>query len=131
MSVKYPPAINPDKVGTYPAGTKSGAGMFYDDVLEYRVWIHPEAGGADLHQSEDYMYAFATHEEALKFAEKTKGAELPLALVLQTEHINEPRPGVFEHVREERITEWQANWLEGHKRAEESIPEFLVKHKSG
>ena len=37
----------------------SGAGYFYDDVLEYRVWVHPEAGGEDLHDGDDYFLAFA------------------------------------------------------------------------
>ena len=33
----FPIAIDPNQVGKYPAYTKSGAGYFYDDVLEYRV----------------------------------------------------------------------------------------------
>jgi hypothetical protein len=37
----YPNVINPSKVGTYPALVKSGGGYFYDEVLEYRVWVHP------------------------------------------------------------------------------------------
>jgi len=36
--------MNPNKVGTYPALAKSGAGYFYDEILEYRVWIHPADG---------------------------------------------------------------------------------------
>lgn len=31
----YPAAIDPDKVGEYPALTKSGAGYFFDEALEY------------------------------------------------------------------------------------------------
>jgi hypothetical protein len=89
---KYPVAIDPTKVGTYPALTKSGGGYFYDDVLEYRVWITPPAGGADHYQ------AFPTYEEAEEFARKTSGAEKPLVLVRQLEHSNEPKPGVYERV---------------------------------
>lgn len=126
MADKYPPAINRRKVGTYPASAKSGGGYFYDDVLEYRVWIHPEAGGRDVHGGEDYFYAFATYQEALGFCKKTKGAEPPLVLVFQKEHINEPKPGIFEHIRKQRIAEWQPNWLEGSKRNQGSIGQFLT-----
>ena len=34
------------RVGSFPAATKSGGGYFYDEVLEYRVWLHPERGAA-------------------------------------------------------------------------------------
>jgi putative acetyltransferase len=40
----YPSAKNPDLIGTYPALAKSGGGYVWDDVLEYRVWCHPERG---------------------------------------------------------------------------------------
>ncbi len=53
-SSDYPVAVDLDKVGKYPALTKSGGGFVYDDVLEYRVWVHPEG--------DDYYDAFATHE---------------------------------------------------------------------
>ena len=39
---QYPAAVDPIRVGTYSAETKSGAGYFYDDVLEYRVWLNPK-----------------------------------------------------------------------------------------
>jgi len=76
-SAQYPTAIDPKLVGAYPARTKSGAGYFYDDVLEYRVWIHPKGGG------DDYYRAFASYERALDFSRRTSGAEEPLALVRQ------------------------------------------------
>ena len=38
----FPLAVDPERVGSYPVDAKSGAGYFYDDVLEYRVWVHPE-----------------------------------------------------------------------------------------
>lgn len=121
----YPAAIDPDLVGEYPAITHSGGGYFYDDVLEYRVWVHPHAGGEDLHDGDDYYYPFATFEDAAECADETPGAERPLVLVRQRECIGEPTPGVFEHVTAERITEWRVEWLADCKRAATSIPDFL------
>ncbi|CAB3678679.1 GCN5 family acetyltransferase [Achromobacter pestifer] len=121
----HPIAIDPDLVGEYPALTKSGGGYFYDDVLEYRVWVHPHAGGEDLHDGDDYYYAFATFEEATECSDDTPGAERPLVLVRQHESINEPTPGVFEHYATERITEWRVEWLADSKRTPASIPDFL------
>ena len=113
----YPIAVDLAKVGEYPALTKSGGGYFYDDVLEYRVWVHP--GG------DDYYCAFATYEEAKRFSEGTARAEEPLVLVRQLEHVNEPKPSVFEHVKRERITEWRVEWLQGTKRGPDSIRNLL------
>ncbi|VDH00110.1 Uncharacterised protein [Helicobacter pametensis] len=56
----YPSAAYPEKVGIYPAHCHSGSGYFYDDVLEYRVWCHPERGVPDLYEGDDYFHAFAT-----------------------------------------------------------------------
>ena len=101
----FPPAVVPTKVGEYPALTKSGGGFLYDDVLEYRVWCHPEAGAPDERDGEDYFFAFASYDDALAYAKTTPGAEEPLVLVRQIEHVDEPEPGVFIHVKTERITE--------------------------
>ena len=126
----YPTAVDPKQVGWYPAFTKSGAGYFYDDVLEYRVWIHPHAGGEDLYGSDDdYFCAFISYEEALAFSKETAGAEEPLVLIRQDEHINEPEPGKFEHKVGERITEWRVEWLQDSKRQPNSIADFLRKHQ--
>src|SRR4030042_971156 len=103
--------------GQYPGFTKSGGGYFYDDVLEYRVWIHP--GG------DDYFEAFATFEEAARFSEQTEGAEEPLVLVLQREYVNEPEPGRYVHVKADRLTEWRVEWLAESKRGPNSVAEFL------
>ena len=119
-SSAYPVATDPKKVGTYPALAKSGGGYFYDDVLEYRVWITPRSGG------DDHFEAFATYEEAEHFAQRTTGSEKPLVLVRQFEHVNEPRKGVYEHVKGERLTEWVPAWLKGTKRGEDSIAKFLA-----
>ena len=59
-------------------------------MLEYRLWCHPDEGAPDIDGGNDYYYAFASHQEAVAFAETTAGAEEPLALVLQEEHIAEP-----------------------------------------
>ena len=124
---KFPIAVEPAKVGWYPASAKSGAGYFYDDVLEYRVWIHPRDGGPELEEGDANVYfcAFPSYEEALKFSKETPGAEEPLVLVRQIEHINEPQQGKYIHIVGDRVTEWRVEWLEGSKRGPNSIPEFI------
>jgi len=120
----YPVAVDAQKVGSYPSLAKSGAGYFYDDVLEYRVWINPPEGG------DDYYRAFARYEDALAFSKKTLGAEEPLVLILQKQWIDEPKPGEFLVQNEERITEWRVEWLSNSRRIPGSIERFLEKHKS-
>lgn len=121
----YPLAVNPDRVGTYPPDTKSGAGYFYDEVLEYRVWLHPDKGAEHLNGDEDYCVAFAQYEPAEAFAKKTLGSEPPLALVRQLEWIDEPERGHFVPENGDRTTEWQVRWLPDGKRQAESIREFM------
>lgn len=121
----YPAAVDPAKVGTYPALAKSGAGYVWDEVLEYRVWCHPECGAEDQYEGDDYYYAFETYAEAMEFSLATVGAKKPLVLILQREHINEPEPGQYVHVKEERITEWQVEWLLGTRRNANTIPDFF------
>lgn len=125
----YPIAIDPSKVGTYPPDTKSGAGYFYDDVLEYRVWLHPERGAARLNGNKDYFVAFAQYEAAAAFSKNSRGAEEPIVLVRQEEWIDEPRRGQFITRKDERITEWQVKWLPGNKRTYQSIEGFLKNPK--
>lgn len=122
---KYPTAIDLEKVGDYPALCKSGGGYFFDHVLEYRVWCHPENGAPDEFEGEDYYYAFPTYEEALYFAKQTPGSEEPLVLIRQLEWINEPEPGIFEHCTGERLTEWLPEWLNGESRKEGDIERFM------
>jgi hypothetical protein len=121
----YPLAIDVSQVGTYPPDTKSGAGYFYDDVLEYRVWLHPENGAAALNGTHDYFFAFAQYETADAFSKSTPGSEEVIVLVRQREWINEPEHGHFVPEKSERITEWQVKWLKGSKRTDESIREFM------
>jgi putative acetyltransferase len=121
----YPIAIDPLKVGTYSPNTKSGGGYFYDDVLEYRVWLCVHNGAEDLNDGSDYYYAFAQWEYANEFSKSKKGAEEPLALVRQREWIEEPQPGHYIPHKDERVTEWQVKWLANDKRGSDSISGFL------
>jgi hypothetical protein len=127
-SSQFPVAVDPARVGTFPGSTKSGAGYFYDEVLEYRVWLHPERGARRLAGDADYFAAFAQHETASAYAKQTSGAEQPLVLVRQRESVNEPTPGTFEWNKTERLTEWQVQWLQDSHREPNSIPDFLAAH---
>ena len=126
---EYPTAFDPKRVGTFDAECDAGGGYVWDEVLEYRVWLHPEHGAPDEFKGENYFKAFATYEDALKFYESVDGieggAEQPLALILQKEHLNEPEAGVYEHVKEPRIAEWSVELLRRPKRTENTIPDFL------
>ena len=124
-SSAYPVAADPSRIGTYSPDAHSGAGYFYDEVLEYRVWLHPENGATPLNGRNDYFVAFAQYEVAEAFSKRTSGSELPLVLVRQVEWIDEPERGHFVPRKEERITEWQTQWLAGDKRTPNSIAEFL------
>src|SRR6516162_8521122 len=103
--MRYPDALDPSLVGTYPASAHAGGGYVWDEVLEYRVWCHPERGAPDEADGSDYYYPFASHEEAAGFAATTEGAEQPIALVLQREFIDEPAPGQGE-TNEPSPTSW-------------------------
>jgi hypothetical protein len=125
----YPLAVDPNLVGKYPSEAKSGGGYFYDDVLEYRVWLNPDRGAERLNGGSDYYEAFAQYERAEQFSRANKGAEEPLVLVRQIEWVNEPEPGHYVPEKTERITEWQVRWLAGSKRTSDSVQEFM-KHPS-
>ena len=122
---RYPNAVDPALVGSYGALAKSGGGYVWDAVLEYRVWCHPEHGVPDLESGSDYFYSFESYQEALDFAQRTEGAEEPLALILQEEYIAEPEPGHYVHMREQRIAEWQVAWLTRPRRTAQTIPNFM------
>jgi putative acetyltransferase len=123
MSRRYPDAVDPSLVGSYPALAGAGGGYVWDNVLEYRVWCHPSDDEED---SSDYYFAFATYEGAQAFSASTEGAEEPLALIEQLEYIEEDEPGQFVHVRERRVTEWPPEFLTRPKRTERTIPDFLA-----
>jgi putative acetyltransferase len=122
----YPSVLDPKRVGTYDAVAKSGGGYVWDEVLEYRVWCHPERGAPDEAEGSDYYYAFASFEEADEFSRSNPGTEEPLALVLQREFIDEPQEGVYVHVREARVTEWPVAFLMRPRRTERTIPDFFA-----
>ncbi len=122
---EYPDAVDPLKVGTYPAKAGAGGGFVWDEVLEYRVWCHPERGAPDQNEGSDYFYSFATYAEALECSRDIRGAEETLALILQREHINETDPGHYVHVTEERITEWPVEFLLRPRRTPSTIADFL------
>jgi hypothetical protein len=124
-AMKYPPAADPSKVGTYPARAYAGGGYVWDAVLEYRVWCYPEHGAADLHDGSDYFFAFATFEDASEFAATNQGTDEPLALILQEEYIDEPSPGEYVHIKTPRVTEWPVEFLSRPQRTDRTIPDFL------
>src|SRR5271163_4526634 len=107
----YPDAIDPSLVGSYSAVAKAGGGFVWDAVLEYRVWFHPERGAEDREDGNDYYLAFATYSEALECFQSTKGAEEPLALILQEEYLDESESEHYIHIREQRIAEWPVTFL--------------------
>lgn len=125
-AMQYPPVLDPASVGTYPAAAKAGGGYVWDAVLEYRVWCYPGNGANDLCEGSDYYYAFDTYEEAADFAIDTKGAQEPLALVLQEEYISELQDGEFVHVKERRVAEWPVQFLSRPRRTADTIPSFLA-----
>lgn len=123
---RYPRAVDPARVGRYPAAVGAGGGYVWDAVLEYRVWCHPERGAPDKADGSDYFYCFASYPEARRFAERYPGAEEPLALVLQKEYIEEPRKGRYVHVKKRRLTEWPVEFLSRPRRTKTTIPDFLA-----
>ncbi len=48
-----------------------------------------------------------------------------MALIRQAEYIEEPNPGEYLHVKEERITEWSVEFLRRPRRTADTIPDFL------
>ena len=121
----YPEVSQKEKIGDYPALVNSGGGFVWDEVLEYRVWCHPENGAPDIENGNDYYYVFDNYDDALRYSEQNDGTEKPLALILQKEYIDEPEPEIYRHVKEERITEWPVEFLNRPKRNDNTIPNFL------
>lgn len=122
---EYPTVYDENKVGEYPALANAGGGYVWDEVLEYRVWCHPEQGAKDLENGNDYYYAFSNYEEAYEYSISNKGTEEPIALILQKEYIDEPEAGQYIHMKEERITEWPVQFLSRPKRDENTLPNFF------
>lgn len=123
--MRYPDVLDVALVGTYDTTAKAGGGYVWDEVLEYRVWCHPDRGAPDEAGGSDYCFAFATFDEAQTYARSNAGTDEPLALVLQREYIDEPSPGEYVHVKEERVTEWPVAFLSRPRRTKRTIPDFL------
>ena len=104
---------------------EQGEDMCGIDVLEYRVWCHPERGAPDLEEGNDYYFSYVTYIEAATASQNLRGAEEPLALVLQNEYIEETEPGEYRHVRDVRVTEWPVEFLRRPRRTPNTIPDFL------
>ncbi|MFT5999669.1 MAG: hypothetical protein ACI81P_002127 [Neolewinella sp.] len=121
----FPEVMNPDLIGTYPALVKAGGGYVWDAVLECRVWCHPEKGAEDMEDGNDYYYVFSDYQEAMTFHHRTVGSEESLALILQKEYIDEPKSGVFQHIKVERITEWPVEFLTRPRHDHSTIPAFF------
>lgn len=122
----YPDAVDAEKVGTYPARAAAGGGYVWDEVLEYRVWCHPERGAEDHDSGNDYFYVFASYAAALAFSQRTTGAEEPLALILQREYIDEPEEEHYIHKKEPRIAEWSVEFLSRPRRTSNTLPDFFA-----
>jgi hypothetical protein len=122
---KYPDVLDKEMVGQYSSLTKSGGGFVWDEVLEYRVWCHPENGAEDLYEGDDYYYCFESYYDAFDYSNNNPGCEEPLALILQREYIDESAAGQYVHVKKERITEWPVEFLTRPKRTKDTIPDFL------
>ncbi len=116
---RYPTAVDPKRVGKYPALAGAGGGYVWDCVLEYRVWC--QATGES-----DHFYAFATYPKALAFSKRTKGADEPLALILQTEYISEPTARKYVHIKKPRNTEWPLEFLSRPRRKPNTLPDFFA-----
>jgi hypothetical protein len=122
---QFPDAVDVSQVGTYPAPAGAGGGYVWDDVLEYRVWCHPERGAPDEEEGSDYYFAYATYAEAVAASQTLQGADEPLALIRQVEYLTEPHPGIYCHVKDERVTEWPVAFLRRPRRTPDTIPAFL------
>ena len=118
VQMPLPKVADPARVGTYSPLAGAGGGFVFDEVLEYRVWFKQNG--------ESVYHAFATPEEAAEFSNQHDGAEPPLALVLQRQHVNEPEPGKRVLVRKRRVAEWQVIWLDDeHRRTPENVRRIL------
>ena len=119
-SCKYPDTSDPTKVGKYYGEAYSGGVCFYDDVLEYRVWVKE--------RSQLRYHAFASYEDALRFSRRV-GAEEPIVLVKQNSYVEEDEAGHMKHMQKPRIAEWQVEWLKkAAKGTADKIPDFIAKH---
>jgi hypothetical protein len=85
ISFNPPAVLDVSKVGEYPALSKAGGGHVWDEVLEYRVWCHPERGAPDEFEGSDQGF-----QGDKKSAFILKGLEILARVFPQTKanHIN-------------------------------------------
>ncbi len=94
----FPIAIG--DIGAFPASVDSGGGYLYDDVLEYRVW-----------EGDSYK-AFRTYEEAEKYTRTTFEGHMAVLVLQKKGHwIAWDDKDHLTIGKQDRITEWHANWL--------------------
>lgn len=147
----YPASDYPELVGSYPKKAGAGGGVVYDEILEYRVWNNKNclvnSFNYDEYQKhinntvskEEYLKnkdiydkfpdfkAFATYEEALDcYNSDPVGQQAPLVLILQKECISETESGEYVHIKQNRVTEWQPQWLIGKKREPGMIEKLIA-----
>lgn len=122
----YPTVMDEKLVGTSDARQPAGGGNVWDEVLEYRVWRHPHDGPPDEADGDDDYFAFGTDKEALDCSLNSDGSQAPLALILRREYLDERQPGVFRHVKTQRVTEWSVEFSSRPRRTQRTIPDFLT-----
>jgi len=125
MRKRFPRAVNPARVGKYPAVAFAGGGYVWDSVLEYRVWCYPAIGAPDENDGNDYYFAFATYPQAVRFSLEQPGAVEPIALIEQREYIDEAKNGEFIHVKRRRVAEWPVEFLSRPRRNKNTLPDFF------
>jgi hypothetical protein len=74
-----------------------------------------------LENGNNYYLAFVTYAEASAFSDRTEGAGEPIPLIRQVEYIDEPKPGDYRHVTEQRIAEWPVEFLRRPRRTANTI----------
>jgi len=127
--MEYPAASNPEMVGKYEAMCFAGGGLFWDEVLEYRVWIKRPGNSPQFIACPTFELAQHIHDNPREHGiEPGEYPEKPLVLIKQLEWINEPSPGSFQRKSGERIAEWRPEWLEGKKREPDTIDKFMAEH---
>lgn len=121
--MNYPDAKDKSKVGSHSALVFSGGGYFYDEVLEYRVWVRPPSG------EEVHFYSYADYKTALDYSKETEGAEEPLVLVLQKAYIDGPTKDDLVIIKKDRIAEWRVEWLLKGKGGSGVLEAFIEEQK--
>jgi putative acetyltransferase len=119
VSSDYPLPDDLAAVGTHAAAAARDSGVFYDDVLEYRLWVRRPA------TTEELMFAFPTVEDAHE-ARTALGRDARLCvLVQQREPIERMEDGSYVQRSEPRRVEWPITWLVDGRPGEDAVQEVL------